>query len=84
MDKENVVDIYHSGILQYKMEIQPSKEQNNVICSNLAGPRDCHTKWSKSKTNMLLLIRGLFKKSGTSKPIYKTNSHRCRKQIYGY
>ena len=24
------------------------KEQNNAICSNLDGPRDSHTEWSKS------------------------------------
>ena len=27
------------------------KEWNNVICSNMDGPRDYHTKWSQSKTN---------------------------------
>ena len=25
------------------------KERNNVICSNMDGPRDYHTKWSKSE-----------------------------------
>ena len=25
------------------------KEWNNVICSNIDGPRDYHTKWSKSE-----------------------------------
>ena len=29
---------------------QSWKEQNNAICSNMDGPRDCHTKWSKSDT----------------------------------
>ena len=24
------------------------KEQNNVICSYIGGPRDCHTEWHKS------------------------------------
>ena len=24
------------------------KEQNNAICSNMDGLRDCHTEWSKS------------------------------------
>ena len=24
------------------------KEWNNVICSNMNGPRECHTEWSKS------------------------------------
>ena len=27
-----------------------SKEWNNAICSNMDGPRDYHTKWSKSDT----------------------------------
>ena len=28
----------------YTMEFtQPKKEQNNAICSNMDGPRDCHT-----------------------------------------
>ena len=25
------------------------KEWNNAICSNMGGPRDCHTEWSKSE-----------------------------------
>ena len=25
------------------------KEQNNAICSNMAGTRDSHTKWGKSE-----------------------------------
>ena len=28
---------------------QPYKEWNNAICSNMDGPRDYHTKWSKSE-----------------------------------
>ena len=39
------------------------------------GPRDCHTEWSKSdkdKYHMILIIYGILKKSGTNKPIYKT------------
>ena len=27
--------------------ISPKKEWNNAICSNMDGPRDNHTKWSK-------------------------------------
>ena len=37
MDKENVVHIYNGILLSHK------KEQNNAICSNMDGPRDCHT-----------------------------------------
>ena len=42
MDKENVVHIYN-GIL-----FSHIKEWNNAIGSNMGGPRDYHTKWSKS------------------------------------
>ena len=40
MDKEDVVHIFN-GILAIK------KDQTNAICSNMDGPRDYHTKWSK-------------------------------------
>ena len=43
MDKEDVVHIYNGILLSLK------KEQNNAICSNMDGPRDCHTEWSKSE-----------------------------------
>ena len=43
MDKEDVVHIYNGILLGHK------KEQNNAICSNMDGPRDCHTKQSKSE-----------------------------------
>ena len=43
MDKEDVVHIYNGILLNHK------KEWNNAICSNMNGPRDYHTKWSKSE-----------------------------------
>ena len=42
MDKEDVVDIDNGILLSHK------KEWNSAICSNMDGPRDYHTKWSKS------------------------------------
>ena len=42
MDEEDVVHIYNVILLGHK------KEQSNAICSNMDGPRDCHTEWSKS------------------------------------
>ena len=39
---KNVVPIYNVILLSHK------KERSNVICSNLDGPSDYHTKWSKS------------------------------------
>ena len=41
-DKEDVVHIYNGILLSHK------KEWNNAIFSNMDGPRDYHTKWSKS------------------------------------
>ena len=42
IDKEDVVHIYNGMLLSHK------KEWNNAIWSNMDGPRDYHTKWSKS------------------------------------
>ena len=56
MDKEDVVYMYNGILLSHK------KEWNNGICSNMDGPRDYHTKWSKSerdKYHMISLIRGI-------------------------
>ena len=46
------------------------KEWNNAICSNLDGPRDYHTQWSKSKTNIISLICRI-SKNNTNEHIYK-------------
>ena len=50
MDKE---DIWINGYMVYIYiqwnTTQPQKEWNNAICSNMDGPRDYHTKWSKSE-----------------------------------
>ena len=43
MDKEDVVHIYNENYLTIK------KEWSNAICSNMDGPRDYHTKWSKTE-----------------------------------
>ena len=37
----------HNGIL-----LSHKKEWNNVICSDMDGPRNYYTKWSKPKTNI--------------------------------
>ena len=42
MDKEDVVYIHNGILLSHK------KEWNNAICSNMDGPRDYLSKWSKS------------------------------------
>ena len=42
IDEADVVHIYNGILLSH------NKEGNNVICSNMDGPRDFHTKWNKS------------------------------------
>ena len=41
MNKGNVIHIYNRLLPSHK------KEWNNAICSNIDGPGDYHTKWSK-------------------------------------
>ena len=69
MDKEDVVHIYNGILLSHK------KELNNVICINMDGPRDCHTEWSMSDTEIqisydITYIWNLEK--GTNGLIYQT------------
>ena len=45
-------DVYiHTGIL-----LSHTKEWNDAICSNMGGPRDCHTEWSKSEKDKYHMI----------------------------
>ena len=46
IDKEDMVHIYYELLLRHK------KDWNNAICSSMDGPRDYHTKWSKSDTEI--------------------------------
>ena len=48
IDKEDVVHIYNGILLSHK-------KLNNAICSNMDGPRDDHTKWSKSVSKRQIL-----------------------------
>ena len=73
----------------YTMNItQPWKEWNNAVCSNMDGPRDYHTKWSKpekDKHPMISLICWILKNDGNELILRKEKqSHRHRKQTQGY
>jgi len=61
----------------YYSTIKNKTKQNNAICSNMDGPRDCHTECSKSDIlidkYMMSFICVIWKKS-TGELIYKTES----------
>ena len=77
--------IMHNGIL-----LSDQKEWSNAICSNMDGPWDCHTKWSKSENE----IQMSYDVSYTWKQkkiivqmhllIKQKQTHKHRKQTYGY
>ena len=69
MDKEDAVHVYNRILISHK------KEWNNAICSNMDGPRDYHTKWSKPDKYQISLICGILKKD-THELIYKTEINR--------
>ena len=46
---EDVVHIYKGILLSHKKKIK-----NNAICSNMAGPGDYHTKWSKPEKDYVI------------------------------
>ena len=69
MDKEEV-HVYHGMLLCHL------RKWNNTIWSNMDGPGDCHTEWSKTENDkycmLWLICVFLKKKSGTNELTYKT------------
>ena len=43
-----IIAQYTNNTYMQWMLLSHYKEWNNAICSNLDGPRNCHTEWSKS------------------------------------
>ena len=69
MDIEDVVHIYNGILLSHK------KEWNNAIWSNMDGPRDCHTEWSKSDRERQISYDIAYMwdlKIGTNELVHKT------------
>ena len=66
-----MVYLYYSGI-----SLSHKKEWNNAICSNMDGPRDDHSKWSKldRRRQISYDIAYLWnlKKNDTDELIYET------------
>ena len=65
MDKD-MVHIYNGILLNYK------KEQNNVICSNMAGPRDCQSedRQRRQVSHSITYMWNLKKKNKTQMNIF--------------
>ena len=65
-----MVHVYNGIFLSHK------KEWNNAICSNMDGPRDCHTGWIKSdretKISYDIAYMPNLKRNDTNERIYKT------------
>ena len=71
----------HNGILlSYK------KEWNIAICSNMDGPRDYRTKWSKSEKDKYVITYMWNLKNNTNESVCAKQkyTHRHRKQTYDY
>ena len=79
MDKKDVVHIHNGILLSHK------KEWNNAICSNIDGPKDYYTKWSKSDRDISYDTTYIWNlKNGTNELIYKTVTDLQTLKTYGY
>ena len=60
----------HNGI-----SLSHKKEENIAMCSNMDGPRDYHTKWSKSGRERQIYIAYMWnlKKNDKNELIYRKN-----------
>ena len=67
-DKEDVAHVYNGMLLSHK------KKRNWVICSEVDGPRDCKTEWSKSEKQILYANTYIWnlKKNGSEEPRGRT------------
>ena len=69
MDREVVVYIHNGILLSHK------NDWNNAICNNMDGPRDYHTKWSKSEKERQIVYDIIYMwnlKTDTNEHIYRT------------
>ena len=69
IDKEDLVYIHNGILLSHK------NDWNNAICNNMDGPRDYHTKWSKSEKERQIVYDIIYMwnlKTDTNEHIYRT------------
>ena len=84
MDKEDVVHIYNGILLSHE------KEWTNAICSNMYGPGDYHTKWSKSDRERQISHDISYMQNLKNRMIQmnlftkQKQTHRLREWTYGY
>ena len=55
MDTEDVVYVHHNRTVP-----SHKKEQHWVICTDMGGPRVCHTAWNKSKGNTYSILMHIY------------------------
>ena len=74
-----MVHIYNGILLSHK-------KWNNVICSNMDGPGDYHTKWNKSQKDKYIIYMWNLNKMIQMNLIYKAeiDLETSKKQTYGY
>ena len=78
MDEPDVVNIYNGITLSH------SKEWNNAICSNMDGPGEYHTEWSKSDGEGEILhdIHYMWNLKRNDTRTYNTETQKLGKQTY--
>ena len=70
----------HNGVL-----LSHKKEWNNAICSNMNGPRDYHTKWSKWERRHIYNAIYMWNLKKWYKWAYIQNRNRLTdRKTYGY
>ena len=63
MDKGDVAHIYNGILLSHK------KKRNWVICSEVDGPRVCHTEWSTSEREKQIPYANIYMESKKKKKV---------------
>ena len=77
MCKEGVIHIYNGKLFIHK-------KRNNAICSDMDGPGDCHTEWSKLEKNIWYPLYVKSKKMIKMTYLRNRNRLRYKNQTYGY